>query len=200
MNPLKIFYMNQGGGNWGAIHYSNYDLILLAERDTSVDPLNFDVRWGSGDSLPPMSIQVNYNDGRLISSPIDLDRTSQHVRPIISFKIVGTNIRIVFVHLKSGNAPAATNGLQNAVSSQNIQEDMGSNKPILWIGDFNRAGYDKQLFSSAQLLYEGGGQSKWYLDRVYATGRWQGFTVTVQKVTESNDHRHVGLGIEIVRK
>jgi len=194
---MKIFYMNQGGGgHWGAVRYSGYDLLLLAEWGG--EKQNFEMVYRST-ALPTMSIQAAVSGGRMITAATDLDTLSKAVRPVLTFQITSTNIRVVFCHLKSGSANLASEELGSAVHGLTTRYLLTSETPILWVGDFNRA-EDKAIsarFGCVRRLFEGGGESKWYLDRVLATGTWTK-NVAARKVTVAGaDHNHQGIEITI---
>lgn len=198
---MHILYMNQGGGGqWGTIKYSNFDLILLAE--SSIAKEGFELNWHTG--VPVMSVQTKSdNSQRVISEVKDLDLTAEQVRPLATFTTTVDGIRVVFVHLKSGNASAATNALNAAVDAVIKSTQFGYQKyqKILWIGDFNRAD-DSNLKKAcnAQLLHAGGGQALWDLDRAYTSGDWSGYTCTADVVsTAGADHGHIAIGITIGR-
>lgn len=192
---MKVLYMNQGGGgHWGAIKYSEYDIILLAE--STITKTGFEMNWTSQDSLPPMSVQLAKRDSplRLITEVSDLDVTAQTVRPLLTFTVVEDRIRVVFVHLKSANAKAATEALKLAVAA--VEKRDRIERPTLWIGDFNRA--DEDVIPDATALFVGGGQSWWDLDRAYITGDWSGFKRTVSiPATAGADHNHAAIAVEI---
>ncbi|KWE50636.1 hypothetical protein WL76_19695 [Burkholderia ubonensis] len=196
---MKIFYMNQGGGGqWGAIRYGDFDLVLLAE--SAVVKQGFALNWSGG--TPVMSVQQKADAGRIITEVTDLDVLAQQVRPLATFT-TRDNVRVVFVHLKSGNVTYATNALNAAVSAIVDKGQFGyqSTQKTLWIGDFNRAN-DSELVRrcGAQALYAGGGYYEWDLDRVYASGDWRGYNCTVEtKSFAGADHNHVGIGIAIDR-
>jgi len=195
-NNFKIFYMNQGGkGNWGAIRYSEYDLLCLAEwRDAKA---NFKVAWSSKDSVPSMSIQVPEHSGREIVGPKDSDLTAQTVRPIVSFTVKGQAFRVIFVHLKSGDASQANAALKASVANLATLQ-IPNATPILWIGDFNRADSLSNFFESAKCIVSGGGEAKWPLDRVYTTGTWPAtMTVQAEQVSRAGDNGHAGYAITV---
>jgi hypothetical protein len=193
---MKILYMNQGGGgNWGAIRYSDYNVLCLAE--CSVIKQDFDEVDSPGHSgVPRMSIQVRESAGRVITEVRDLDGTAQGTRALLTFKVKTPSIRVVFFHLKSANAVQATHELQLAVaglSSRNI----APTDPILWIGDFNRADEDSlSPLPDIESILEGGGQALWNLDRAMITGTWaQKVTAKVQST--SGDNGHIAIEVEI---
>src|SRR4051812_19150829 len=106
---MKIFYMNQGGGGeWPAISYRDYDLLLCAEG--TVVKQGFEENYNSK-TTPPMQVQVKTDSGRIFSSPTDLDVTVETVRPIVAFQLKGLGIWVVFVHLKSASEKFATEAL-----------------------------------------------------------------------------------------
>ncbi|AOK61846.1 hypothetical protein [Burkholderia ubonensis] len=206
---MKIFYMNQGGGgHWGAVPYSEFDLVLLAESPKSAKSADlrdakqgFALNWSGGNPL--MSVQQKANLGRIISGITDLDVSAQQVRPLVTFKICGDDVRVVFVHLKSGNVRYATDALNAAVSAIIDKGQFGhqGTQKTLWIGDFNRAN-DSELIRrcDARVLFAGGGHHEWDLDRVYASGDWAGYKCTVEPQSFSGaDHNHIGVGISIDR-
>jgi hypothetical protein len=190
---MNILYMNQGGGGqWGAIKYSNYNLILLAE--SAVVKQNFTLTWSSQDSLPVMSIQQQ-GGGRVITAPEDLDAVSAQVRPIMTFTIVGDGIRVVFVHLKSASEKQATDALTAAVAAAAKKQQF----PTLWIGDFNRA--DGSVLPDAIPVLEAGGQAWWNLDRAYITGDWSKFNYEASVVSVAGaDHAHAAIAFSYSKK
>lgn len=196
---MKILYMNQGGrGEWGAVRYLDFDILLLAEWQAAKE--GFDVNWCSGDSLPTMSVQLRSDLDRPISAVRDVDITAKTVRPIVTFTTTqksNVGIRVVFMHLKSGSEPLATDALKLAVTGVIKREaEEPKPRPILWIGDFNRAAED--VIPGATPLWIGGGHSWWPLDRAYVTGDWSGLRREVSVVTFAPfDHNHTGLGVEI---
>ncbi|WP_431822697.1 hypothetical protein [Burkholderia sp. F1] len=197
---MKIFYMNQGGrGQWGAIKYQDFDLVLLAESD--VVKQGFERNWRGGN--PVMSVQQKADAGRVITGVTDLDVLAQQVRPLATFTIRGDDIRVVFVHLKSGNVTYATDALNAAVSAIVDKGQFGyqSTQKTLWIGDFNRAN-DSELIRrcGVKVLFAGGGYSDWDLDRVYASGDWRGYACTAKKKSYAGaDNNHAGIEISIDR-
>jgi len=192
---MNILYMNQGGGEWGAIKYSDYDLILLAE--SNVVKQGFEMIWEDG--RPVMSIQGTKGK-RLTSTIQDLDKLSQGVRPIPSFTTRGDNVRVVFVHLKSGNAPAATDSLNAAINTLINQPGYDPNQPVIWVGDFNRAN-DTNLknLPGAKMLIADGGQSKWYLDRLYISGNWASIKYSSSIVSISSDNAHAAIEFNYIK-
>lgn len=193
---MRIFYMNQGGGgNWGAINYAAYDLLLCAEG--GVIKKGFEEAYNS-ETDPAMQIQVKEDSGRMISTPRDLDTTLATVRPIILFQLRSANVYVVFLHLKSGNEAWATRALETAIKS--LKAIMGSrdNVPILWIGDFNRAdlGVLQSSFSGYAEVARGGGQARWNLDGAVVTGLWTR-EVSAKIVSKSGDHGHIAIDITI---
>src|SRR6266849_7899096 len=131
---MKIFYMNQGGGgDWGAISYRNYDLLLCAEG--TVVKEGFLESYNSG-TKPPLQVQLKTDNGRIFSSPTDLDVSVETVRPMVAFQLTGLNIWVVFFHLKSGNQKFATEALTLAASSLKKKFYGKTVPPVLWIGDF----------------------------------------------------------------
>ncbi|MBP0020387.1 MAG: hypothetical protein J7647_22890 [Cyanobacteria bacterium SBLK] len=186
---MNILYMNQGGGEWGGIRYSNYDLILLAESNNIKQ--GFERIWSGG--VPVMSIQGTAGK-RLTSQVQDLDKLSQGVRPIPSFTTRGDNVRVVFVHLKSGNAAAATKSLNKAIETLTNEPTYNPNQPVIWVGDFNRADDTELLkLNGAKMLISDGGQAKWYLDRLYVSGNWTGIQHSSKIVSISSDNAHAGI-------
>lgn len=192
---MNILYMNQGvKGDWGAIKYSGYDIICLAESDQAKH--NFDLAWKSSDSDPVMSIQQQ--DGkRTIISPKDIDSLCKTVRPMVTFTIKGSSVRVVFVHLKSGSQKFASDALNLASEEVQILNSFKADTPVLWIGDFNRAdpGILRNTFGNAKCLHEGGGHAKWNLDRVYITGRWSSEPTVKLASVSTADHGHQGLSV-----
>ncbi|WP_157496628.1 endonuclease/exonuclease/phosphatase family protein [Hahella ganghwensis] len=194
---MKILYMNQGvNGGWGAIKYSSYDIVCLAESDQSKQ--GFELAWKSTDSDPVMSIQQKEGTRTIINAK-DLDKICQSVRPMMTFTIKGSPVRVVFVHLKSGNQKLADDALQIAISELQIQAQTMSNRPVLWIGDFNRATPSalNQAFSDAKCIHAGGGHSKWDLDRVYISGPWKEKPAVDVVSISSADHGHQGLAVSL---
>jgi hypothetical protein len=181
---MKILYMNQGGGEWGAIKYKDYDIILLAESD-NLKP-GFSSLWTST-NIPVMSVQTATAQGRIASSPSDIDRTYSSTRPIVTFTtahLKPETIRVVFVHLKSADDRMANNELALAIRSIARFPSL----PTLWIGDFNRA--SDALMGFAHLLYQGGGAARWNLDRAYASGDWASHDITAKNEATSSDNLH----------
>ena len=188
--------MNQGssGGNAGAVEYSNYDVIMLAE--SVIVKEGFVLTWRSKDSTPTMSVQTK-TGARSISTPSDLDYTSATVRPLVTFTINGGSaVRVVFMHLKSANEPAATAALAAAIDAV-IAKQFCTNERVIWIGDFNRAKKDhlKSKFADLQVVTEAGGQSQWDLDCAYASGGWKGFKMKGNVVSVSGDNAHAGIAV-----
>lgn len=196
---MKVFYMNQGGGgHWGAVRYSKYDLLLLAEcRDPKQ---GFDVQYASG-TKPSMSVQVAQGSRtRVITAAKDVDSRLEAVRPLLTFQITSPNIRVVFFHLKSGSEKLASEELRQAVKGLTTLYVLGTNAPILWVGDFNRAADDaiSAEFGKVTSIIQGGGYSGWYLDRVLVTGDWGHLAVEATKVSNAaTDHDHIGIEITI---
>lgn len=194
---MRILYMNQGGGgNWGAINYQQYDLLLCAEG--SVIKQGFEEAYNS-ETDPAMQIQIREEAGRVISTPHDLDTAAATVRPIILFQLRGTNIYVVFVHLKSGHKGWATIALTAAISS--LKAKMGSRADsvaVLWVGDFNRAdlGVLTTNFGTYHELVRGGGQSQWDLDGAVITGSWTR-EISASVASTSGDNGHIGIDIKI---
>ena len=193
---MSILYMNQGvKGGWGAIKYSNYDIICLAE---SANPIrNFDMPWASEDSLPIMSIHVKSGLRLRISEPRDLDPAVRTVRPVVIFGIKNSPIKIVFLHLKAASQKKATDALA-IVADQAIPHLKSENHPVLWIGDFNRALSIPlaNTFSQFEVLIESGGQALWYLDRAYKTGGWGDLRPNAKAVAVSaHDHGHAAIEV-----
>ncbi|HYF96019.1 MAG TPA: hypothetical protein VD969_27720 [Symbiobacteriaceae bacterium] len=188
---MNILYMNQGGGGqWGAIRYSEYDLILLAE--STITKEGFGLTWRSG-TQPEMSIQTKVNAGRGITGVEDLDRTDREVRPSVTFTTVKEGpIRVVFVHLKSGSVPIATNALKAAIRA--VKDRYERELPTLWIGDFNRADGGAMNEVRAQAVFAGGGQAWWDLDRAYISGDWSDYVITQSTPAISDDHGHAAIG------
>jgi hypothetical protein len=185
--------MNQGGGGQhGAIKYSDYDIIVLAE--SCIQKQGFNVRWSSK-TLPEMSVQIKDSAGRLISEPEDVMPTYDGVRPVISFLIKGFNVRVVFVHLKSGSTKLADEELSTAITAVQDKDQFNGAKRTLWIGDFNRARWPGSL--DVECLTVGGGNAGWDLDRAYVTGDWTGSNVRVNKSpsTAVLDHSHMAIDI-----
>ena len=197
MSVKTIFYMNQGGGgNWGAIRYSDFDLILLAESDQEKD--GFDMIWVDG--KPPMSIQAKAGK-RLISKVEDLDYSERTVRPMATATTTD-GIRIVFVHLKSGNEKAATQALSSAIDSLSSKPGFDPGQPTIWIGDFNRAKDDELIGRlGARTLHRGGGHSQWDLDRVYVSGEWPAGEPRIGQPSKAgHDHGHEAIAVQYVRQ
>ncbi len=194
---MKILYMNQGvNGGWGAIKYSGYDIICLAESDQAKS--TFDLAWRSTDSDPVMSLQQKEGK-RTIINPTDIDTLCGTVRPIVTFKLRGSPVRVVFMHLKSGNEKFASEALTIAAEEvRNLIQYSAPNTPVLWIGDFNRAtpGTLNNIFNDAKCLHEGGGHAKWNLDRVYITGGWKSQPKVSVVSTSTADHGHQGVSVE----
>lgn len=191
---MNILYMNQGGGGqWGAIKYSNYDLILLAE--SSVVKEGFSSVWQSK-TLPEMSIQEKEGlRRRTITGVKDLDATAQQVRPMVTFATVDDTIRVVFVHLKSGNEAVATDALSSAIKQVQTVTNNNPQTPILWIGDFNRADETELVQQlNATSVFSGGGQAGWNLDRAYVTGDWSKYQLGVETPSVAGaDHDHTAI-------
>ncbi|MEM7066436.1 MAG: hypothetical protein AAF572_25130 [Cyanobacteria bacterium P01_B01_bin.77] len=190
----KILYMNQGGGgNWGAIRYSKYDAILLAE--SKVLKTGFNMFWTSR-SLPKMSIQKNSKSKRKLSDKKNLDPHVQEVRPIESFIIDegNDNVRVVFLHLKSGNKKFATQALERAIRNLEYSSGFTCDQPVIWIGDFNRADPAPLVHDLHALsLVNSGGESRWYLDRLYISGNWNEFSYKFGETSRAGDNGHVGI-------
>jgi len=193
---FKIFYMNQGGGgNWGAIRYSEYDLLCIAEWHGAKE--HFEEAWISKSSVPTMSIQVSKTTRGDIRNLLDSDLTSSTVRPIVTFTIKGQAFRVVFLHLKSGNEKEASLALGKTISNLDTLL-IGNSVPTLWIGDFNRAKGLTQFIKEATAVIVGGGQSEWDLDRVYTSGTWpKELTVTADRVSTAGDNAHAGYAITV---
>lgn len=212
---MKIFYMNQGGkGNHGAVGYLHFNILLIAESDNEFD--GFDRHYISANK-PHMSIHVRKpvapsdgvktraaaaassssssssgHDTRSIVAIKDLDATASAVRPLVSFQLKEPNIRVVFVHLKSGSQALAEKELTTAKES--IEKIQVHNQPTLWVGDFNRALVGQSGFTP---LFKGGGQAAWYLDRVYVSHWKKGSEPTAKGLAVNTaDHGHEGLVIE----
>lgn len=186
--------MNQGvSGHWGAIKYSDYDLILLAESNQAKQ--GFEIKWESR-ALPVMSAQVKENlRTRSISEVKDLDVLCSEVRPIATFQ-VKAGIQVVFVHLKSGNEKFATTALTVAVSQ--FVSQFNPNTPTLWIGDFNRAtAHPLTALPGLSAVFEGGGKAGWALDRAYITGDWSKIKYQCSaKSVSFTDHNHAAIEFE----
>lgn len=191
---MNILYMNQGGGGqWGAIKYSDYQLILLAESEVEKD--GFSMNWKSSNT-PVMSIQQNKSSGRIISDVTDIDVTAQEVRPMATFT-TKDNIRVVFVHLKSGNEQLATDALTVAVLAVQKMDQFGVKRPILWIGDFNRAKGSVMDTVGAKPVFQGGGQAWWDLDRAYVSGDWSKYKFEASTPsTAGADHGHAAIAFK----
>lgn len=195
---MNILYMNQGGGGqWGAIRYSDYDLILLAE--SNIVKQGFSLNWQSN-TQPVMSIQNKENAGRIITGVTDLDVNAHHVRPMVTFTTTKegiNNIRVVFVHLKSGNKRLATEALVAAIHAVKAKTHFARQLPILWIGDFNRAdGEVMKTELEAQTVFSGGGQAWWDLDRAYISGDWSHYNLHASTpATAGADHSHAAIGV-----
>ncbi|HEY6527823.1 MAG TPA: hypothetical protein VIZ65_03945 [Cellvibrionaceae bacterium] len=112
------------------------------------------MRWSSK-TLPEMSVQIKDSAGRLISEPEDVMTTYDGVRPVISFLIKGFNVRVVFIHLKSGSTKLADEELSAAIAAVQNKDQFNGAKRTLWIGDFNRARWPGSL--DVECLTEGGG-------------------------------------------
>lgn len=222
MPNFDIFYMNQGGkGQWGGIDYRNYHLLLLAESqfeekkkmkegDTDLNRWSkngFSTIYHTTDSRPTMTIQLKKNllGQRFHGRIEDHDVTREQVRPVLSLpltktRVGGSPIKIIFVHLKSANVRQANDALSRAAWNMSGNDRFGQ-QPILWIGDFNRASPQipiGQYNQSARLLFAGGGQSKWPLDRVYYSGDWGQMPPGYKIVTQAGaDHGHLGIHIRI---
>jgi endonuclease/exonuclease/phosphatase family metal-dependent hydrolase len=191
---MKILYMNQGvSGHWGAIKYSEFDLILLAESNQAKQ--GFELKWESN-ALPVMSAQVKEGlRTRSISDVKDLDVLRSEVRPIATFQIKA-GIQVVFVHLKSGNEKFATTALSVAVSQ--FISQYNQNTPTLWIGDFNRATHHPLAgLPEFKAVFEGGGKAGWALDRAYITGNWKNIRYQCTAISTSfSDHNHAAIEFE----
>lgn len=192
---MRILYMNQGGGgNWGALQYAVYDLLLIAESST--DKYGF-TKVTESSTLPKMEIfqrdsppgSPNY---RLCTYITDLDIMYASCRPILAFNLRHRySIWVVFMHLKSASQRLADESLQAAVTT------LYSNYPIrgstvIWIGDFNRASID---LPDTWRQYRGGGQSHWYLDRAVFTGVW--IPITPSIAATSGDNAHIAISLDI---
>lgn len=191
---MRILYMNQGGGGqWGAIKYANYDLVLLAESNVLKE--GFSLNWESKTN-PVMSIQQKDGAGHIITEVTDLDVTVQQVRPMVTFT-TKDGIRVVFVHLKSGNVHIATSALAAAIKAVNEKTQFCLKKPILWIGDFNRA--DGRLMDElgAKTIFAGGGQAWWDLDRAYISEDWSYYKFSASIPAKAGaDHDHAAIEFE----
>ncbi|UCD85819.1 MAG: hypothetical protein JSU92_06385 [Deltaproteobacteria bacterium] len=195
---MRILYMNQGGGGqWGAIKYANYDLVLLAESNVLKE--GFSLNWESKTN-PVMSIQQKDGAGRIITEVTDLDVTAQQVRPMVTFT-TKDGIRVVFVHLKSGSVNFATYALEAAIDAVKKKTQFDPKPLILWIGDFNRA--DGKLMDElgAKTIFSGGGQAWWDLDRAYISGDWKNYEIIASTPAKAGaDHDHAAIGFEYCRK
>lgn len=194
---LKMLYMNQGGaGNWAAVPYRDYQLLMLAESAQLKN--GFTSLWTSRKGIwPVLSIQCT-ESAVPIAAPCDLDYVAQHVRPLVTFLINPADpVRIVFMHLKAGDEVAATRALQSAVDAI-AQQAYNRAEKVLWIGDFNRARVDclRDKFSDLEVLVMAGGRSQRDLDCAYLSGNWQGYSVTASVVPVPGDQAHAGIAIE----
>ncbi len=128
---MKILYMNQGvNGGWGAIKYSEYDIVCLAESEQTKQ--GFELAWKSTDSDPVMSIQQKTGNRTIINAK-DLDKICQTVRPMVTFTIRGTTVRVVFVHLKSGNQIEADKAL--GIATSELQSLIHTMANVTWSTD-----------------------------------------------------------------
>ncbi|WP_348698824.1 hypothetical protein [Duganella fentianensis] len=194
---MKLLYMNQGdAGNWAAVPYRDYQLLLLAESGQLQH--GFASLWTSRKGIwPVLSIQ-HTESAVTIEAPCDLDYVAQHVRPLVTFRINPADpVRVVFMHLKASDAAAATRALQSAVDAI-AQQAYNCTEKILWIGDFNRARIDclQEKFSDLEVLVMAGGQSQRDLDCAYLSGNWQGYSLTASVVPVPGDQAHAGIAIE----
>ncbi|MCP9752343.1 hypothetical protein [Ferruginibacter sp. HRS2-29] len=199
---MNILYMNQGGGgNWGAIPYKNFDIICLAEG--SVEKEGFITNYQSH-TKPAMTVSTRENEGRLITAARDLDEAVQEVRPFVTFQVPQVNIRVVFFHLKSGNKKYATEALAHAVERFLVLTGNNADVPTLWIGDFNRSTYEPllklEINFKNDILFMGGGVSKWDLDWAVKTGDWTNLDVKAREASRSGDNQHVAIGVSINRR
>lgn len=197
---MKLLYMNQGGaGNWAAIPYRDYNLLMLAESAIVKD--GFHVAWTSRKGIWPV-LSIQSADANLsIDEPCDLDYVAQHVRPLVTFTINPADpVRIVFMHLKAGDEAGATRALQSAVDAV-AREQFERSEKVLWIGDFNRARVDclREQFADLEVLVMAGGQSQRELDCAYLSGNWQGYSLTAGIVPVPGDQSHTGIAIEYQR-
>ncbi len=197
---MKLLYMNQGGaGNWAAIPYRDYNLLMLAESSMVKD--GFHSAWTSRKGIWPV-LSIQCADANLaIDQPCDLDYVAQHVRPLVTFTINPADpVRIVFMHLKAGDQAAATRALQSAVDAV-AREQFDRSEKVLWIGDFNRARVEclREQFADLEVLVMAGGQSQRDLDCAYLSGNWQGYTLTAGVVQVPGDKAHAGIAIEYQR-
>lgn len=194
---LKMLYMNQGGaGNWAAVPYRDYQLLMLAESAQLKQ--GFSHLWTSRKGIWPMLSIQSADSAVPIEAPCDLDYVAQHVRPLVTFVINPADpVRIVFMHLKAGDEAAATRALQSAVDAV-AQQTFNRAEKVLWIGDFNRARVDclRERFSDLEVLVMAGGQSQRDLDCAYLSGNWQGYSLTASVVPVPGDQKHAGIAIE----
>lgn len=182
--------MNQGGGGqWPAIKYSEFNVILLAE--STVRKESFDMVWASG-TEPPMSIQEVSGSVRQLNGITDLDVTAEQVRPVVTF-LTRDQVRVVFVHLKSGNERVATQALTSAIVALKAKCKFTAEVPTLWIGDFNRADDAVLLGLGAKVVFAGGGYSSWDLDRAYVSGSWRQDYMVTPITRSALDHNHAGI-------
>ena len=193
---MKILYMNQGvKGGWGAIKYSSYDIVCLAESDQ--EKSGFSLGWKSTDSDPVMSVQEKEGK-RTIINPKDLDTLCETVRPMVTFTLRSSPVRVVFVHLKSASEKLATEAFKLAAKEVEKLSGSLSTSPVIWIGDFNRAdSILGDVCDNTKCLHAGGGYSKWDLDRVYISGKWKSEPAVDVVSTSSSDHGHQGLSVEL---
>lgn len=182
--------MNQGGGgDWGGIRYSDYDLLCIAESSSTKEGFASIFR---SNSIPRMEIFGRTDTDLSLRVAIcirDLDWTFQSTRPIIHLPL-RCGLNVVFMHLKSGNEHRAN--IELMVASYALQRLGLDEQPTLFIGDFNRA---SSLPDQSTILYEGGGQANWWLDRVIGINLNR--RVDVEEVSRSSDHAHAGLAITI---
>lgn len=194
----KILYMNQGAGNFGAIRYSDYDLVLLAENETEIGisnpgdgPHHFYMYRVGG--RPPMSIHTKSHREWII-------RTypwRQSTRPIPCFFYHG--VLIVFFHLKSGERckNIASRELRGALGSFRVRFNYLFGYPILAIGDANRA--DRNIFNvyNFKQLYSGGGHSDSDLDVAYVANETDEIRFTACTPTVNHtDNGHIAIAVE----
>jgi len=132
---------------------------------------------------------------RNITAATDIDKTASAARPLFRFQLTGLPIFVVFVHLKSGSETIATEEIDAALKEMNTV--LTDQRPTLWVGDFNRA-----VPEGLTLKYQGGGQAKWPLDRVYVSN-WDSKKGSVKVRCRSvniYDHHHEGLEIDVEYK
>ncbi|MES2355041.1 MAG: hypothetical protein V4568_11715 [Pseudomonadota bacterium] len=210
---MLIFYMNRGKTGSNTVDWRRYDALLFAESNEDMSKY-FTVSKSSG--TPPLTIYEKTSESlhsarvdasssssasthkmslRNVTEATDIDTTAQSTRPLFKFQLTGLpSVNVVFVHLKSGNKKIADEEIVGAVNEMNKIQNEG--KPTLWVGDFNRA-EAKDL----TLIYNGGGQANWYLDRVYVSN-WDKKNKCDVKCVSRNifDHHHEGLEIDVEYK